>query len=202
MWGMVQFHRPVIIILTEAMTQDVHISLPALAMKHGQHETVIPLWLKLPMLPAREVISAIQIHKVSKRLLWDAQILPSMVSEPVTVLSDVLLGPDHVAGAIVEEEVHQGSLWISLGAQKHMLAVVPALTGSETDFPTCTSQQLLSPFSHHVNRIQSLIGNEKCKHCVQLRELQVHSVQRLSDILTANTASAAVRAMLKVLMLK
>ena len=144
MWGMVQSHRPVVAIFTGAITQDVHISFPALAMKHGHHETVVPLWRKLPVLPAREVISAKQIHKISNCLLWGAQILSSMVSQPVSILTDVLLGPDHVAGVIIEEEVHQGPFWISLSAQEHMFAVVPALTGSESDLPAWTSQQILS----------------------------------------------------------
>lgn len=145
---MVQLYRPVAI-FTKAMTQDVHISFPRLPMKHSQHETIVPLWLELPVLPARKVISAKQVHKVSKLLLWDTQVLSRMVSEPVAAPSDVLLGPDHVAGVVIEEQVYQGSFWISLGAQKHMFAVAPALTGSESDFPAYTSQQTSSVFTYH-----------------------------------------------------
>ena len=136
---MVQLHRPVVAIFTKPVTQDIYVSFPALAMKHGQHETIVPLWLELPVLPAGKIISAKQIHKVSKRLLWGTQILPRMVPEPVTVPTDLFLGPDHVTGVVIEKEVHQGSLWISLGAQEHIFAVLPALTGSESNFPACTN---------------------------------------------------------------
>lgn len=67
---MMQLYGPVAV-FTKAMAQDVHISFPRLAMKHGQHEAVVPLWLKLPVLPARKIISAKQVHKVSKLLLRD-----------------------------------------------------------------------------------------------------------------------------------
>ena len=182
---MVQFHRPVIAIFTKPVTQDIHISFPALAMKHGQHKKLVPLRLELPVLPARKVISAKQIHKVSKRLLWSTQIFPRMVSEPVTVLTDVLLGPDHVAGVVIEEEVHQGSLWISLGAQIHIIAVLPALTGSESDFPACTSQhQLVLPviilsgyiFSKENGKFQAVNASQSCRNTA-LKDCQYLSQQ-------------------------
>ena len=111
-------------------------------MKHGQFETLVSretraLSFKLPVLPSREVISAKQIHEVTKLLLWDTQVLPSMVSQPVTVPANTLLSPDHVVGTVVEEEVHQSSFRISLSAQEHKIAVFPALTGSEPDLPAC-----------------------------------------------------------------
>lgn len=58
-----------------------------------------------------------------------------MVSEPVTAPLDVFLSPDHVAGVVIEEQVYQGCFGISFGAQEHIFAVAPALTGSESDFP-------------------------------------------------------------------
>lgn len=46
-----QLHRPVRVTLPKPMTENVHIAFPPLPMEHGQHEIVVALRLKLPMLP-------------------------------------------------------------------------------------------------------------------------------------------------------
>lgn len=132
---MVQLYRSVRITLPKPMTQDVHTAFPCLPMKHCQHEAIIPLWPKVPVLPSREVISPKQIHKVPELPLWDAEVFASMASQPVQVPAHMLLGPDHVTGVVIEEEVYQLALWIRLRAQKHKLAVLAALAGSQPDLP-------------------------------------------------------------------
>lgn len=45
-----QLHRPVCVTLPKPMTENVHVAFPPLPMEHGQHEIVVALRLKLPML--------------------------------------------------------------------------------------------------------------------------------------------------------
>ena len=92
------------------------------------------------MLPAREVISPKQIHKIPYFLLRDAEVLASMVPEPIQIPTHVLLGPDHVTRVVIEEEVYQPPFWICLSAQKCKLAVLSPLAGSQPDLPACRTK--------------------------------------------------------------
>ena len=134
---MVQSHRSVMVPTAKAMTKDVHMALPVLPVKHGKHEHVLPLLLEFPLLPTRPIISAKQINKISNLLLRHAQVLASMVSEPETIASHMLLGPHHVIGVVIEEEVHQSPLRVFLSAEEAVLAVFPPLTAPEQYFPPC-----------------------------------------------------------------
>lgn len=116
------------------MTEDVDVSITTL---HCQHIDVVPLRLKFPVLSARIIISAKKIHKVAEFVLWDTQILATMILEPIAVGCHMLLCPDHVAGVVIEEEIYKSPLRVTLCAQEHMLTVFSALTGSEQNLPAC-----------------------------------------------------------------
>ena len=134
---MVQIHRSLFVTLAKAMTQDVHIPLSALPMKHCQHKAVVRMGLELPMLPARIIIPIEQVYKVPKFLLRSTQVLPSMVPEPEAVAAHMLLHPDHVVAVVVAEEIHQFRFWICCCAQEAVITVLPALTRPQQDATTC-----------------------------------------------------------------